>query len=226
MDSIELTIIRTGAATAVATKYLARADAKVAIICGCGNQGRISLRAIMKVRSLERAYAYDIDDVQARKFANELSEELSIEVQPVSDFANAVRESDVCVTCTPSKQFFLKNEQVAHGTFIAAVGADNENKQELDPRLLVQHKVIVDSLAQAATIGELHHALEAGLMEERNVHAELCEVVAGKKSGRTSKDEIIIFDSTGMALQDAVTSVAVYEKAVKTGAGFKMNFAE
>ena len=226
MDSMEITVIRTGAATGVAAKYLARPDAKVATICGCGNQGRVSLKALAQVRQLSRAYAFDIDEEYARKFAELLSEETGIEVRAVNDLAKVVKESDICVTCTPSKQYFLNREYVSPGTFIAAVGADNEEKQELDPRLLVSNKVVVDMLEQCATIGELHHALERGLVTKADVHAELGEVIAGKKVGRTSDEEIIIFDSTGTALQDVAAATTVYERAVSAGIGIVMNIGE
>lgn len=103
------------------------------------------------------------------------------------------------------------------GTFIAAVGADSEDKQELEPALLCSSKIVVDILEQSATIGELHHALEAGCVSRDDVHAELGEIVAGRKPGRTSDEEIIIFDSTGMALQDVAAAAIVYERAVETG---------
>ncbi|HKQ76280.1 MAG TPA: ornithine cyclodeaminase family protein [Blastocatellia bacterium] len=226
MDSIGITILRTGAATAVAAKYLARDDARVATICGCGNQGRIQLKALMKVRALELVYAFDLDHARAERFACELSDELSIEAQPVCELTPAARKSDICVTCTPSKQFFLKRDDVAPGTFIAAVGADDERKQELDPRLFAGHKIVVDILEQCATIGDLHHALDQGLFTREDVHAELGEVVAGIKPGRASRDEIIIFDSTGTALQDAAAAALVYEKAKEAGSHFALNFAE
>ena len=226
MDSIEITIIRTGAATAVAAKYLARSDAKVATICGCGNQGRIQLRALVRARSLERVYAFDSDDAQARKFASELSHELGIEIEAVNDPAQAVSRSDICVTCTPSKEYFLRREDVAEGTLIAAVGADSPDKQELDPALMQGNKVVTDILEQCATIGELHHALEKGLLTIEDVHAELGEVVTGKRSGRTSEEEIIIFDSTGTALQDAAAAAIVYEKAVSDGSGVVLNLLD
>jgi alanine dehydrogenase len=226
MDSMEITIMRTGAATGIAAKYLARTDAHVAMICGCGNQGRISIKAIAKVRQLSRAYAWDIDQSQARRFADELSKELNIEVRPVDDLAAAVEESDICITCTPSKEYFLKREYVSRGTFIAAVGADSEDKQELDPTLIGSNKVVVDLLEQCATTGELHHALDHGLLTKQDVHAELGEVITGKKSGRTSEEEIIIFDSTGTALQDVAAAAIVYERAVSARIGVVMNLAE
>jgi alanine dehydrogenase len=226
MDSIEITIQRTGAATGIAAKYLARPDSKTATICGCGNQGRISLRALTKVLPIETVLAYDRNHSQAQKFASGLAEELGIDIEVVDDLETAVRQSDVCVTCTPSTQPFLREAFVAPGTFIAAVGADNSRKQELEPAVLARNKLVVDVLEQSATIGELHHALDAGLITRDDVYGEKGEVIAGLKSGRTSRDEIIIFDSTGMALQDVVTAAAVYEKAVKEGAGTLINFAQ
>ena len=108
---------------------------------------------------------------------------------------------------------------------MAAIGADSETKQELDPALLCNNKIVVDLLDQCATIGELHHAIAAGLMKRTDVYAELAEVVAGTKPGRTSTDEIIVFDSTGMALQDVVVAAAVYEKALAEGLGASINFS-
>lgn len=225
MDSIEITIQRTGAATAVAAKYLARANSKVVTICGCGNQGRISLEAVAKVRSLEKAFAYDRDAKRAQEFAETASSTLGIAVQAVNELGSHARQSDICITCTPSQNPFLMRDFIAPGTFVAAVGADSADKQELDPALLRGNKIVVDLLEQCASIGELHHALAAGLMKEADVYAELAEVVAGTKPGRTSPDEIIIFDSTGMALQDVVAAATVYEKAMSKAAGKLINLA-
>lgn len=226
MDSIEITIQRTGAATAVAAKYLARPDSKIATICGCGNQGRISLQALARVLPLEKVFAFDSDDAQARRFASALADELQIEVEAIGELEKAVRQSDICITCTPSKQFFLKQDLIAPGTFVAAVGADSPEKQEVDPTLMAQHKIVVDILEQCASIGELHHALAAGLVTKEAVHAELGEVIAGIKQGRISPEEVIIFDSTGMALQDVVAAAFVYHKAVCSGKGTLIDFAE
>ena len=215
LDSREITSLRTGAATAVAAKYLARDDASVATICGCGVQGRTQLAAVAAVRSLNRVYAIDRDPQQARRFAREMSNELRIDVIAASDLGAASRESDICVTCTPSRKAILGAGDVSAGAFVAGVGADNEDKQELDPALLARAAVIVDILDQAAVAGDLHHAIAAGVMTRNDVRAELGEVVAGRKPGRMHNDEIIVFDSTGTALQDVAAAVAVYEKARK-----------
>ncbi|HEY6245010.1 MAG TPA: ornithine cyclodeaminase family protein [Pyrinomonadaceae bacterium] len=211
MDSIEITIQRTGAATAVAAKYLARRESKSLTVCGCGNQGRISVQALSKVLPIDTVFAFDIDSDNATKFAEEMSQDFR--VIPTDDVHAAVSQSDLVATCTPSNKYFLGRECVRAGTFIAAVGADSEKKQELDPWLLAENTTIVDVLDQSASIGELHHALDAGLMARSDVRAELGEVVAGIKPGRTSADEIIVFDSTGMALQDVIAAATVYERA-------------
>ena len=225
LDSIEITALRTAAATAVAAKYLARPDASVVAICGCGNQGRSQLRALATVRPIEQAYAFDVDEARARRYAEELSQELEIEVKVVHEVAQAVERSEICVTCTPSRRYFLRREYVSPGTLIAAVGADSPDKQELAPALLAESTVVVDILDQCATIGDLHHALEQGLVSREDVYAELGEIVAGRKPGRTSQGETIVFDSTGTALQDVAAAALVYEKAVQTGRGLTLNLA-
>jgi alanine dehydrogenase len=225
MDSMEITILRTGAATAVAARYLARADSRTATICGCGNQGRVQLRAIAGVLPIKRAYAIDRDANTAANFARDMAADLGFGVEAVADAGAAVSASDVCVTCTPSKQFFVRRDMVSPGTFVAGVGADNPEKQELQPELMVGSKVVVDSLEQCATIGDLHHALEKRVMTRSDVHAELAEVVSGKKPGRTSDDEITIFDSTGVALEDVAAAAVVYERAVREGGGSAIEFA-
>ena len=119
----------------------------------------------------------------------------------------------------------MRKEHVSPGTFIAAVGADDKHKQEIDPALMASARVVVDSLDQCCAIGDLHHAISQGLMGRENVYAELCEIVAGRKPGRTSEDEIIVFDSTGVAIEDAVTAAAIYEKARAAKTGSHFNFS-
>ncbi|HJU67630.1 MAG TPA: ornithine cyclodeaminase family protein [Gemmatimonadaceae bacterium] len=217
LDSREITSLRTGAATAVAAKYLARDDASVLAICGCGVQGRTQVAAVAAVRTLTRVNAFDRDRENATRFAREMSNELGIEVAAATDFATAARASDICITCTPSRTVILHAGDVSAGAFVAGVGADNPDKQELDPALLARGAVVVDILDQAVTSGDLHHAIAAGVMTRDDVRAELGAVVAGKKKGRLHDEEIVIFDSTGTALQDVAAAAAVYERAVVEG---------
>lgn len=223
LDSIEVTIRRTAAASAVAAKYLARPDSAVATLCGCGQQAETQLRALGAVLPLRRIQAFDLDPAAAESLASTLKEEF--EIQPVTDLSRAIQQSDVCITCTTATKFFVRKEDVSPGTFIAAVGADDSHKQEIDPALLASAKVVADSLEQCCSIGDTHHAVSAGLMRKEDVYAELSEVVAGRKPGRTSDAEIFIFDSTGVAIEDAITAVAVYQKACESRAGERLNFA-
>ena len=225
LDSIDITIKRTAAASAVAAKYLARPGSSVATICGCGQQAAAQLRALRAVLPLRKIHAFDRDQAAAETFAMNLGHELELEIEPVRDLKPALRKSDVCITCTTANTFFLRKEEVVPGMFIAAVGADDTHKQEIDPALMASAKVVADSLEQSCTIGDTHHAIAQGLMRKEDVYAELSEVVAGRRPGRTSDDEIIIFDSTGVATEDAVAVVAVYERASESGAGKHLDFA-
>jgi alanine dehydrogenase len=219
LDSMEVTTRRTAAATAVAARYLARKDSAVATVCGCGIQGRAQIRALLGVLPLRRVYAFDTDPTAARAFARDLGAALPLDVVAVTDLAEAVGRSDVCVTCTPSRRPLLDAGDVAPGALVAGVGADNEEKHELAPDLLARATVIADVLAQCERMGDLHHAIAAGSTRREDVRAELGEVIAGRRPGRTSDDEVVVFDSTGMALQDVAAAVVVYERAVAAGRG-------
>jgi alanine dehydrogenase len=225
LDSIDITLKRTAAASAVAAKYLARKDSSVATICGCGQQSRAQLRAALLVLPLTKIYAFDVNKRAATKFSKELSRELKIDIELVRDLASAIQKSDVCITCTTANEFFVRKGDVRPGTFVAAVGADAEHKQEIDPDLIASAKVVADSLDQSCAIGDVHHAIAHGLMRKGDVYAELCEIVAGHKIGRDADDEIIVFDSTGVAIEDAVASAAVYERALANGIGTVFDFA-
>ena len=225
LDSIDITIKRTAAASAVAAKYLARPDSSVAAVCGCGQQAAAQLRAICAVLPLEKVYAFDSDQAMAENFAVTLGQELSIAIESAGDLPSVLERSDMCITCTTATEFFVRQGDVPPGMFIAAVGADDSHKQEIDPALMASAKVVADSLDQSCTIGDTHHAIAAGLMSKEDVYAELSEIVANKKPGRTNDDEIIIFDSTGIALEDAVAAVAVYEKASESKLAMGFSFA-
>jgi alanine dehydrogenase len=225
MDSAEITALRTAAATAVAAKYLARKDSRVTTVCGCGVQGAFQLRALCCVLRIDKAYACDSDSEKAVHFARQLANDLGIEITALADIGLAARQSDVCITCTTARHYFLKREDVKPGTFVAAIGADNPEKQEIEPELMAESKIVTDVLEQSATIGDLHHALQAGAVTLADVYGELGEVVAGKKAGRTSENEVIVFDSTGMALQDVAAAAIACQKAVLARYGAALDFA-
>jgi ornithine cyclodeaminase/alanine dehydrogenase len=222
MDSIEITINRTGAATALAARHLARAGSRVATICGAGVQGRIQAVAVAAAVRLERLYVWDIRPEAATQLAAGLSRLLRLDVRASRDLA-PVGDSDIVVTCTSARTAFLMRDMIAPGTFIAAVGADNADKQEIDPALFGGARVVVDSLEQCAEIGDLHHALEAGTITRHGVHATLAEIVTGSRPGRTDAGEITLFDSTGMGLQDVAAAHAIYRRALARNAGARLS---
>ncbi len=224
MESAEITIKRTGAATAVAAKYLAKADARVATIVGAGIQGAIQLEALTRVRPLETVFVCDQNPVALAPFAERLAEKLKISVQARTDLAAAVRESDIVVTCTPSKRWIIGRDMVSPGAFVAGVGADSPDKQELEPALLAAASVVTDLTEQCAHVGDLHHAIAAGLMRASDVRGELGQVIVGQAPSRRDAREIIIYDATGTALQDVAAAVLVYEKAVAAGRGTAFPF--
>ena len=205
MDSIEITARRTAAASAVAAKYLALRGRVNVTVFGWGKQGQVQLEAIRRV--------LDVGDVQV------------IDPQLGRAEARPTLESDVILTCTTSRRPILHLKDVKSGAFVAAVGADNPAKSEIAPELLAASAVVADITDQAATIGDLHHAIEAGVVGRDHVRAELGEVVAGKKRGRISDDEIVIFDSTGAGFQDTAAAAIVYERARERGIGTEVRFA-
>jgi ornithine cyclodeaminase/alanine dehydrogenase-like protein (mu-crystallin family) len=224
LDSIAITALRTAAATAVAAKYLAPERCDAALICGCGAQAPAQLRALLRVRAPARLFAYDQDGARAAAFAAALGAELAIAIVPVSDLEGAAAASDIIVTCTTARRYFLRREMVRAGAFVAAVGADAEDKQEIDPHLLAAATVVTDLTEQACTIGDLHHAIAAGVMSRDRVHAELGEILCGSRRARTHADEIIVFDSTGTGLQDVAAAVAAYRRALEEKVGSRFSF--
>lgn len=225
LDSIAITIARTGAATAVAARYLARPESAAVTICGCGNQGRVQLAALARVLPLRCAEVFDADPANAQSLATEMRKKIGIEVTVGDDLARSLRSCDVAVTCTPSRRPFIRLEDLAPGTFLAAVGADSPDKQELEPPVLASSRLVVDVLDQCAEFGELHHALAAGVLRREDVWAELSEIVARKKPGRQSASEVVVFDSTGTALQDVAAAALVFERAERTGVGVRLSLA-
>ena len=226
MDSVTITTLRTAAASAVAARYLSRADARTATFVGCGVQARAHIAAISAVRDLKLALVFDIDERTAERFAGEMRALHPFEIRATTHLRDATAASDIIVTTTTSTNSFIGVDHISPGTFIAAVGADNEHKQEIDVALMAVSAVVVDDLDQCAMIGDLHHALEAGVVTRRDVRATLGEVVAGTKPGRSEDGEIVVFDSTGVAIEDVAAASVVYERALmdNVGSGYSPRF--
>jgi ornithine cyclodeaminase/alanine dehydrogenase-like protein (mu-crystallin family) len=143
----------------------------------------------------------------------------------VSTIAQGSVRSDIVVTCTPSTRPILGPDDIVGGTFIAAVGADAEHKHEIDVQLMARSTVVVDVLSQCAAIGDLHHAIDAGVMRAADVRAELADVVSGRVRWSASDRETVVFDSTGTALEDVAAAAMVYERARAQGLGSTFDFA-
>lgn len=224
MDSIEITLLRTAAATALAAKHLAREDARTLCICGCGQQAAAQVAALAAVRRFEQGYAWDRDARKAMVFARAMGAALGIAFEPVEVLEDASRRSEVIVTCTTARAPILGAADVSPGAFIAAVGADHPDKCEIAPDLMARATVVVDVLAQCLVMGDLHHAVNAGVLAATDIHAELADIVAGARPGRTRIDEIIVFDSTGTAIEDVACAAIAYERALRDNAA-SFNFA-
>ncbi len=224
MESATVTRLRTGAATAVAARHLALPDAGIACICGSGVQAAIQLRSLARVRPLREVRIWSRTPQRAVEFAATMRAELALPVEAFARLEDATRGAELIVTCTPAKAALLRPEHVRPGAFVAAVGADSPDKIEIDPALMARAAVVCDLTAQCCEVGDLHHALAAGTMRLDDVRAELGAVIAGFAPGRKSADEIVLFDSTGTALQDAAAAVLVYERAIAAQRGTRFGF--
>lgn len=218
MDAAHLTAMRTGAVSGVATKYLSRKDSKYVGIIGCGVQGRTQLWAVKEVREIEKAYAYD-KVVSARKtFAEEMSKKLGIDVIPVDSAQDAVRNSDIVITATTSVEPVVKGEWLREGVHINAIGSYYPHARELDTETIVKSKVVVDLRSAALReAGDIILPIKEGAITEKHIYAELGEIVTGKKPGRVDENEITVFKSVGLAIQDAAVAGLIIKK-------FKLHF--
>ncbi len=219
LDSMEITLQRTGAATAIAARHLARPDSRTATICGCGTQGSIQMIALRHALDLRRVFVWDIDPHAAQDFAARTAAETGLDVRVVETLSEASRVSDAIVTCTAATAPFLGIDDVRPGTFIAAVGADNPHKSEIHPTLMARARVTVDVLQQSVVMGDLHHAIMACTMTAGDIHAELGAIVAGRRPGRETTEEITLFDSSGTGVQDVAAAAYAYERARERGIG-------
>lgn len=218
MDATYITSLRTGAGGGVAMKFLARKNSKVFGFIGCGKQAIFQLLAAKEIFDLELVKAFDISERASREF-KEFCEKNGVECILTSP--KEVCDCDVLITTTPSRKPVVKNEWIREGTHINAIGADAPGKQELEVEILKRAKIVVDDLEQALHGGEVNVAHSMGLIRREDIYATLGEVVSGIKKGREG-EEVTIFDSTGLAIQDIAVARIVYEKAVEKGLGMRI----
>ena len=223
LDNGYLTHVRTGAAGAVAAKYLALKNINTAGVIGAGNQARFQMRALKLVRDFGKVLVYGILPGEAEQYASEMSEVLGVEVVPAPDAETVVSSSDVVVTATPSKKPYLRAAWLHPGLHITAMGADAEEKQELFAEVLGRaHRLVCDRKSQCFRLGELHHALEEGIISQDAEITELGELTSGRKPGRQSDEEITICDLTGVGVQDTAIALLAYRKAMEKGLGIQI----
>lgn len=208
--------MRTGAAGGIAAKYLAKKDPRTVSFIGAGVQARTQLLALLSVfSSLQEIRVWDISSIAKEAFVAEIkAKKGQLQVVSAKTAEAAVTESDIVVTTTPSTKPVVLNSWVSDGTHFNCIGADAPLKEELDPAILRRSKIIVDNWDQASHSGEINVPVSNGMISKESVWAELGEVVAGIKPGRSSLNEVTVFDSTGLAIQDAITAELVYRKAI------------
>lgn len=220
LDNGYLTDVRTAAAGAVAAKYLARADASIAAIVGAGVQARLQLEALKLVRPIVEARIWARDPTKAEAAAADLRDRLGILVRAERDLDRATEGADVIVTTTPAASPVLLPGHVTAGKHVTAMGSDAEHKNEVAPAILAMADLYVaDSARQTRRLGELHHAIEAGLMKGDAAVAELGRIVAGQIAGRQTPADITIADLTGTGVQDTAIATLARDRARSAGAG-------
>ncbi|MEY4696776.1 MAG: hypothetical protein RIT14_1204 [Pseudomonadota bacterium] len=214
-----LTALRTAAASSISIRHLARKDARVIGMVGAGHQAKFQLRAALKHGSYDRVIGWNYHPDMLPALAD-VAAEAGLPFQAVD--LDGMQEADVIITITSSFQPILMKHHVRPGTHIACMGTDTKGKQELDPALLAGAAVFTDEIAQSATIGEAQHAIAAGLITESDL-TQLGEVINGTHPGRTSADQITLFDGTGVGLQDLAVAAAVVDLARTQGLAIEVD---
>jgi alanine dehydrogenase len=220
MEGAHITAVRTGAASGLATRYLARETSRVVGLIGSGVQAETQLEAVSCVRPLSEAKVYSPTPSRAASFAARMSAMLDIDVRPVDEARHAVEGCDIVIAATSSKDPVVKGEWIDAGTHINGVGSHAADARELDSDAVRRAKVVVDSLAAALEeAGDLLLPMAEGVITKEHIHAELGEVVAGSKPGRTGQQEVTFFKSVGLAIEDVAVAQLVYERARNLGIG-------
>jgi len=219
LDGTYITAARTGAAGAVAAKYLSRENSAGVGVIGAGTQGRYQISALNEVRKIESVRIYDINAESAAEYVKEMRQNYPFKFEQAKTPREAVQGSDIIITVTPSTEPIVFDEWITDGVHINAIGADSPGKQELDPKIVARAKVIVDSVNQCIGRGEIQTAIREGMLRKETIYAELADIVLGRKKGRVNSQEITLFDATGLAVQDITTAYTVYTLARKKGIG-------
>ncbi|WJH37781.1 ectoine utilization protein EutC (plasmid) [Aliirhizobium terrae] len=219
LDNGYLTDVRTAAAGAVAARHLSREDASVATIFGAGMQARLQLEALMLVRPVKSARIWARDHAKAQKLAGDFSLEHGIEVIAMADPQDAMRGADIMVTTTPAEKPILMADWLEPGQHLTAMGSDAEHKNEIDPAVFARATYVADRITQTRILGELHHAIAAGLTKPDQQFAELGAVIAGKAAGRASAGQITFADLTGTGVQDTAIANLAVTRAKDAGSG-------
>ncbi len=220
LDNGYLTDVRTGIAGAIAARRLAREDIEVAGVIGAGMQARYQMRGLMLVRKFKRLLIYSVIPEEVDLYVKEMSEELGVEVIVAADYEAVVKQSDVVVTTTPANEPYLRAEWLHPGLHITCMGSDSEHKQELHADVFGQvDRIVCDRKVQCFRLGELHHALDSGVISEESEITELGEITAGFKPGRQSESEITVCDLTGVGVQDTAIARLAYLRALEKELG-------
>ena len=220
LDNGYLTDVRTAAAGAVAAKWLARPDARKAGIVGAGGQARLQLEALKIVRDIDEAFVWAREGEKARRYADEVGQALGIPVTPCGSVREVIDRSDIVVTTTPSTEPLIQAEWLRPGQHVTAMGSDAEHKNEIAPEAIARADLYVcDRQSQCAVLGELHHAIAAGLVSAETVWPEIGQIIADRHPGRTSAGQVTICDLTGTGVQDTAIASFARQRADARGAG-------
>lgn len=219
LDNGYLTDVRTAAAGAVAARHLSREDASVATIFGAGMQAQLQLEALMLVRPIKSARIWARDNARAQKLAGDFAFEHGIEVSAMADPQEAMRGADIVVTTTPAEKPILMADWLEPGQHLTAMGSDAEHKNEIDPAVFARATYVADRITQTRILGELNHAIAAGVAKPDQQFAELGAVIAGKATGRARDEEITFADLTGTGVQDTAIANLAFTRAKDAGSG-------
>jgi len=226
MDGEYLTALRTGAASGLATRCFARKDARILALFGCGSQGRTQLEAVVCERDIKKVLVFDPNEELARQFISEMEQRLNLEMVYTTD-TNQLKEADIICTATNSQKPLFKRENVKEGVHINAIGSFQPHMQELDPLLIRDARVFLDhSEPCLKESGDLIKPISEGIISETHIAGEIGDFLLDKITGRESEEQITLFKSVGVAIQDYAVATDIYKSSLEEGFGIEINLFE